>query len=171
MKLYLTAMKQEVLRVFFAVAICPSLILLLASGHTHGLGISVESEESSPSCCSSDCCWSSHHSEVHQVINGDRLFSRNSGDSRFVDITMPSDNTTCTATWFIPKEFSNGTSCECGSSLGGIVECDNSSEKVSLLRGYVMTLSVNGSMLVVGQCQYGSVYTKYANTYHQTPRN
>ena len=173
MKLYLTAMKQEILRVFFAVAICPSLFLLLASGHTHGLGISEESGESSPSCCPN------HHSKLHQssqVVNGDSLFSRNSGDSAdsFVDIPMSAefvDNTTCIATWIIPKESSNGTSCECGSSLGGIIECDSSSGNVSLLRCYCMTFDVNKSMVVVGRCLYGCVSKKDANPYYSRPSN
>ena len=167
-RLYLTAMKQEVLSAFFTVAICLSVILLLASDHTHGLGISVESEERSPSCCSS------HHSKLrqsNQVINGDSLSSRNAGSSQelnsFVQITMSSENTTC-ATWHTP---SNSSSCECGSSLGGIVECDSSSGKVSLLRCYCMTFSDNGSMLVVGRCLYGCVGRKYAISYYPLPSN
>ena len=164
-------MKQEILRACFPVAICLSVILLLASDQTHGLGISEESEESNTTCCSS------HLSKVrqsNQVINGDRLFSRNSGSSEalnsFVDIPMSSefvDNTTCRA-WFTPG---NDTSCECGSSLGGIVECNKTSGKVSLLKCYLMTLNVNGSMLVVGRCLYGCVGTKYADTYYPLPSN
>ena len=164
-------MKPQVLRLLFAVAICPSVILLLASDHTHGLGISEESERSSPSCCSS------HHSKLHQssqVVNGDSLFSRNSGDSEdsFVDIPMSAefvDNTTCIATWHRLKESSNSSSCVCGSSLGGIVECDSSSGKVSLLQCYCMTFDVNRSMLVVGRCLYGCVNGK--NPYYSRPSN
>ena len=177
MKTYLSAMKQEVLCVFFAVAICPSVILLLASTPTHGLGISVENEETNPSCCSSDCCYSSHHSEVrqsNQAINGNNLLSRNSGSSElmnsFVDISLPSkfdDNTTC-GTWRTPG---NSTSCECGSSREGIVKCDNSSGKVSLLRCYCMTFDVNESVLVVGRCLYGCVRRNYANSYYRRPSN
>ena len=170
-------MKQELLRVFFAVAICSSVILLLATDHTHGLGISEENEKSSPSCCSSDSCCSSHLSKLHQssqVINGDRLFSKNSGSSEamnnFVDISLSSEfveNTTCT-TWHTP---SNSTSCVCGSSLEGIVECDSSSGKVRLLRCYCMTFDVNELMLMVGRCPYGCVRKKYANSYYPLPSN
>ena len=172
----LTAIMQEILRVFFAVAICPSVILLLACNHTHGLGISVENEETSPSCCSSDSCCSSHHSEVHQLsqVIGDRSFSRNSVGSKisksFVDINMPSefvDNTTCTSTWLTPSSGS----CKCGSSLGGVVECDNSSGKVSLLRCYGMTFSANESMLVVGWCLYRCVDRVYTKSYYPLPSN
>ena len=173
----LTAMKQEVLRVFFAVAIFPGVILLLASDHTHGLGISVESEQSRPSCCSSDSCCSSYSSELrqsNQVINGDRLSSSNSGDSKalksILGISLSSEigeNTTCTSTWL------NTTFCECGHFLGGIhvVKCYNSSEKVNLLRCYCMTLDVNGSMLVVGRCLYGCVGEGYASLYYPLPSN
>ena len=171
-------MKQEVLRVFFAVAICPSVILLLASNHTHGLAISVENEETSPSCCSSDSCYSCHHSEVRQSnqVIGDRPFSRNSVSSvaseSSVDITELVDNTTC-GTWLTPN---NSSGCECGSSLEGIVNCDSSSGKVSLVRCNCMTSDVNESMLVVGRCIYGCVDTKYvdkkyANTYYPLPSN
>ena len=175
--IYPTAMKQEILRVFFVVAVCLSVMLLLASDHSHGLGISVESEESSPSCCSSDSCCSSHHSKLRQssqMVNGGNLFSRNLGSSEalnsFVDITSSSefvDNTTCT-TWRTP---SNSSSCECGSSLGGIVECDSSSGKVSLLWCYCMTFDVNESMLVVGQCLYGRASKRHANPYYPLPSN
>ena len=173
----LTAMKQEVLHVFFAIAICPSVILLLASDHTHGLTISVENEESRPSCCSSDCVCSNHHSEIHQLsqVIGDRPFSRNSVGSvaskSSVDIIELVDNTTC-GTWLTPN---NSSVCECGSSLGGIVDCDSISDKVRLVRCNCMTFGVNG-LLVVGRCIYGcfnSKYVdyKYANTYYPLPSN
>ena len=161
-------MKEEILRVFFAVAVCLSVILLLASGHTHGLGISAESKESSPSCCSS------HHSKEHQEIKRERLPFRNSGGNEvlnsFADITLSPElieNTTC-ATWHTP---SNSSSCECGSSLGGIVECDNSSGKVSLLRCYCMTFGVNGSMLVVGRCIYHCIDMVFVKSYYPLPSN
>ena len=171
-------MKQDVLHVFFAVAICPSVILLLASNHTHGLSVSVENKETSQSCCSSDCVCSSHHSEVHQLsqVIGDRLPSRNSVGSvaskSSVDITELVDNTTC-GTWHTPGD---STSCKCGSSLGGIVDCDSSSEKVSLVRSNCMTFGVNESVLVVGRCIYGCfnskyVDDKYPNTYYPLPSN
>ena len=162
-------MKQEVLRLLFAVAICPSVILLLAGDHTHGLGISMESEECSPSCCTSQL------SEVHplnEVINGNR--SKISGGSEamnsFVDTTLSSEfveNATCT-TWLKP---SNGTSCMCGSSLGARVDCHNSSGKVGVLRCYVMTFDVNESALVVGSSLYGCVVEKVANPYYPLPSN
>ena len=74
-------MKLEVFRVFFVVAICPGVLLLLASDHTHGLGISVESEESSLNCFHScDSCCSSHRSKVHQlkqaITNGEKSISQ-----------------------------------------------------------------------------------------------
>ena len=171
-------MKQEVhvVRVFVAV-VCLSVILLLACNHTHGLDISVKSGESSPSCCSSDCCCSGHHSELrqsNQMINGDSLFSRNSGSSEalnsFADITLSSEvveNTTCT-TW---HTLNNSTSCECGSSLEGIVECPCSSGNVSLLWCYCMTFGVNETMLVVGRCLYGCIGREYANSHYPLQSN
>ena len=96
----------------------------------------------------------------------DKEFSKNSvgnevlNGSRSIDISMSAecmDNTTCTATWLRPKPSSNCTSCECGSSLGGLVECDSNSKKVNLLQCYCMTFSIDESMLVVGPCVYTCV--------------
>ena len=157
-------MKQEVLCLLFAVAISLSVI------HTHGLGISVDSEKISPSCCSNQ------YSKVHQsnrVIDGDR--SKSLGGSKvfvsFVDPTLSSvitENATCTSTWLTPGDNSN---CKCGSSLGGIVQCDNSSGKVRLLRCYVMTYGVNESTLVVGSSLYGCVVERLANPHYPLPSN
>ena len=164
----LTAM----MHVLFALAICPSVILLLASNYTQGLGISVESEKSNP-CHSNYSYRSSHYSEVrqsNQVSNRRRLSSRgneglNVGDT--VLYTEFAEDFTCTSTWLTPSSGS----CKCGSSLGGIVECDNSSGKVSLLRCYGMTFSANESMLVVGRCLYHCNDRVYAKSYYPLPSN
>ena len=169
-------MKQEVLRLFFAVAICPSVILLLASDHTHGLGISEGSEESSP-CSSNGSYCSNRHSKEHQLnqvtTNGDRQFPLNSVDSKALDssaeFAMSSkfvENNTCTSTWLTP---STSTGCECGSSLGGKVECNSSSGNVKLLECYAMTFGVNKSMLVVGRSLFGC--GKKAYPYYALPSN
>ena len=161
-------MKQEVVNVFFAVAIIPSVILLLASDHTHGLAISVESEESSPSCCSGDC----HNSEVRQsnevVTNEDKQFSLNSFGSKTLN---SSSNFTCTSTWLIPSN-ATCTGCECGSLLNNIVRCNSTTGNVALLKCYVMTFSVEGSdMLVVGRSPYGCVSYPHYDSYYPLNSN
>ena len=83
-------------------------------------------------------------------------------------LTAPSHQITTCATWFKPGNSSN---CNCGSSLGGIVDCDNSSGRVSLLRCYCRTFNFNKSLLVVGRCLYGCVRKKHANSYYSLPSN
>ena len=90
--------------------------------------------------------------------NEDRQVSGNSVSdevlSGSVDITILKfgENMTCTATWLIPSTGS--TSCECGSTLGGIVECDTNSKKVNLLRcmcSFRKSLSI---FLLMPTCDY-----------------
>ena len=54
--------------------------------------------------------------------------------------------------WFLPKQ--DGTVCECGSDLDGVVRCDNTTHQVNVLRQYCMTYSSNDTFLVVGWCAY-----------------
>ena len=140
---------------FFAVAVCLSVVLVCDG--TDGREINMEIEDASSSSSSGSCC-SNQHSKVYQ---SDQVFgSEVLNGSRSIDISMTAEcmeNTTCTATWLRPNPSSNCTSCECGSSLGGLVECDSSSEKVSLLQCYCMTFSIDESMLVVGLCVYTCV--------------
>ena len=112
------------------------MIPVLASGGTDGLGISSgEAEEGSYSSSCDSCC-SSDYSTVrpsHQLLtNGDDQFSMGGQvSSSSGDITVSTEfieNATCGTTWFIPRKSSNGSiSCECGSSLEHIIECDISS--------------------------------------------
>ena len=169
-------MGREVVVLLFVGAVCCSVVLLLASHGTHGLGISVEierrSSNSSDSCCSGQL--STPYQSNQMNSNEDRQVSGNSVSdevlSGSVDITMLKfgDNMTCTATWLIPSTGS--TSCECGSTLGGIVECDTSS-KVTLLKCYCMTFNIDRSMLVVGPCLYGCVMENGYNPRYPLPSN
>ena len=59
----------------------------------------------------------------------------------------------CSYTWFFPKPLGNGsTVCECGSDLGYIISCDNSSKHVEILEHYCMTYGNDNASLVVGKC-------------------
>ena len=167
-------MGREVLVVLFAGAVCCSVVLLLASHRTDGLGVSVEIERSSSN--SSDSCCSGQLSTPYQSNpNEDRQVSGNSvsdevlSDSVDITILKFGENMTCTETWFIPSTGSG--SCECGSTRGGIVECDTNSKKVNLLQCYCMTFSIDGSMLVVGPCLYGCVMQNDHNPYYPLPSN
>ena len=81
-------------------------------------------------------------------------------------------NTTCLATWFLPKLSSNGSiSCKCGSELGDVINCHESTERIDLLRGFCMTFSVDDSRLVVGPCIYGDIKGNGYNPYYHLPSN
>ena len=162
-------MERQVLQVCCN-AVCCSLILLMAIGGTDGPGIN----NSSDSCCSG------RHSKVYQsnqmITDKDGMFSTNlAGDEvlhSYVAIPTSIENMTCTATWFTPRQSSNGsTSCECGSSLGSIIKCDAHSKDVELLKCYCMTFSVDESMLVVGPCMYGCVMHYGYNPHYPLPSN
>ena len=74
------------------------------------------------------------------------------------------DNATTCSTWFYPKTLSDGsTVCECGSSLGDLIECNRTSHVVGLLHCYCMTYNIDNSGLVVGASSYGCYYLSYDN--------
>ena len=160
-------MKREVLCVFFIIAIYHSVLAVLASDGMAGHGVITPTEDSSSS---GNCC-ASLHSKVHQssqvFANKGRQFTRqimeNEVQSNSIESSPSTEfiaSMTC-PTWFTPND---NTSCECGSSLGGLVDCDGRSKNVSLFKGYCMTFNVNGSMLVVGPCLYGECFL--ANDFH-----
>ena len=65
----------------------------------------------------------------------------------------------CHGLWTIAKEDKGNTSCECGSDLGGLVQCDNTSFKLQLLPCYCMTpYEKNPNITVVGACLYQCGY-------------
>ena len=168
-------MKREVLYVFFIVAIYHSVLAVLASDGMARYGVNMPTEDSSSSC---NCC-SSHHSKVYQssqvFANKGRQFTRQIMEDEVHSNSVESSpstefiaSMTC-PTWFTPND---NTSCECGSSLGGLVDCDGRSKNVSLFECYCMTFDVNGSMLVVGPCPYGECFlANDFHSYHPLPSN
>ena len=78
-------------------------------------------------------------------------------------------------TWFLPvRSGSNSVSCECGSSLQGIVRCNHRTNSTQLLSTYCMTATYSNSNSatednhdqVVGQCPYNH----YSDvTFHYVP--
>ena len=80
----------------------------------------------------------------------------------YVSDTKHSLHPSCHGTWTIAKEDKGNTSCECGSDLGGLVQCDDTcskSFKLQLLSCYCMTpYGKNPNTTVVGACLYRCKY-------------
>ena len=79
----------------------------------------------------------------------------------------------CHGPWTVVKEDRSGnTSCECGSDLGGLVQCDNSETvKIQLLPCYCMTpYAKNPNIAVVGACLYRCEY-HHAHHYYSILAN
>ena len=78
-------------------------------------------------------------------------------------------------TWFQPIRSGNGTvSCECGSNLGGIVNCSHQTNSTQLLSpGYCMTTNHSGLGsigTVVGRCPYDYIGSSIIYHYRELPR-
>ncbi len=76
-------------------------------------------------------------------------------------------NTSCVNTWFFPAPDDDHT-CECGSSLGNKVKCDNATKEVDILDCYCMTYSEDDHSTVIGQCLYGC---SHKSSYYSLPSN
>ena len=61
----------------------------------------------------------------------------------------------CHGPWTIAVNKSDNTSCQCGSSVGGLVKCDSHSFDVQVLTCYCMThYQKDSNITVVGACMY-----------------
>ena len=81
-------------------------------------------------------------------------------------------NDSCSDLWFTPR---NGT-CHCGSSVHGVVTCNEQTKEVMVLECYCMTNDSNYNQTVVGACLYNcnnlSHTAEYQPiVYHQAPSN
>ena len=80
-------------------------------------------------------------------------------------------------TWFQPVRSAIGTvSCECGSSLGGIVRCIHRTNLTQLLSPYCMTASAtysnsSGMCTLVGKCPYNYHEADIRHRYASVPAN
>ena len=80
-------------------------------------------------------------------------------------------NDSCSDLWFTPR---NGT-CHCGSTVHGVVTCNEQTKEVMVLDCYCMT-TASTNQTVVGACLYNCVNVSHnaqywGNTYHQAPSN
>ena len=66
------------------------------------------------------------------------------------EITTTPPNPSCHGQWTVVKEYNGSTSCECGSDLSGVLQCDSKSFEVKLLSCYCLSHSEN--ITVVGAC-------------------
>ena len=63
---------------------------------------------------------------------------------------------TCSKLWFYSKRTTNGSAvCECGSALGGIVQCTNYETQLQVLSCYCMTYDEDSDGYIVGLSYYG----------------
>ncbi len=76
-------------------------------------------------------------------------------------------NTSCENTWFFPAPDDDHT-CECGSTVGNKVRCNNATKKVDILDCYCMTYSEDDHSTVLGQCAYGC---SQKSSYYSLPSN
>ena len=76
-------------------------------------------------------------------------------------------------TWFVPHVY-NGTSvCECGSSLDGKINCDPSSNLITLETHFCMTYNESNDATITGYCPY-NYYAIESNRTHfwmKVPQN
>ncbi len=76
-------------------------------------------------------------------------------------------NTSCVNTWFLQVPDDDHT-CECGSTVGSKVRCDNATKEVDILDCYCMTYSEDDHSTVIGQCLYGC---NHKSSYYSLPSN
>ena len=85
------------------------------------------------------------------------------------DTTKGSMDPSCHGPWIIAKKDSGNTSCECGSNLKGLVECDDSTFNLRILPCYCMTLyEKDSNTTVIGACMY-KCYYRHGKLYYPVP--
>ena len=90
-------------------------------------------------------------------------------------ISYDRDNTADNSTHCPPWYRHNGTACECGSDLDGIIHCDPRVEYILVLNGYCMTYDNNTGMTIVGVCLHNffnvsnAIASPYLSNYHKVP--
>ena len=78
-----------------------------------------------------------------------------------------SSDSSCMNTWFFPAP-NNDSICECGSTLGNKVRCNNATKEVDILDCYCMTYSEENHSAVFGHCLYGC---SHESSYYPLPSN
>ena len=69
------------------------------------------------------------------------------------DLAINQVNPHCSGLWTIVEEHNGSTSCECGSDLGGVLQCGRNSLEVKLLSCYCMSsYEKDPNVTVVGAC-------------------
>ena len=76
-------------------------------------------------------------------------------------------NTSCVNTWFFPAP-NNDSICECGSTLGNKVRCNNETKEVDIIDCSCMTYSEENHSAAFGYCLYDC---SHESQYHPLPSN
>lgn len=81
--------------------------------------------------------------------------------------TFESDDIAC-PTWHVPVNATGTPSCECGSSLGGVIHCNSTSGEVAILNCYCMTYNPDTRATVAGRCPYRCSFNSCGDTHYYT---
>ena len=99
------------------------------------------------------------------------LHEVSSHEIEVVDNRMPVSGTKVCPPWFTQHQNINrSVTCECGSSLKGVVQCGNASQQSKLLRCYCMTYTWNSNETVIGHCLY-SCFDHHGQLYYPLPKD
>ena len=104
----------------------------------------------------------------YPLQNRDRDEEKNIAEQITHQLTV---DDSCSGLWFTPR---NGT-CHCGSTVHGVVTCNEQTKEVMVLDCYCMT-NDSTNQTVVGACLYNCNNLSYNaeyqdNVYHQAPSN
>ena len=107
--------------------------------------------------------------EGARQLNSTVVIPANHNDTNLEHLSPDSDNLTSCSSWY----FQNGSQCECGSGLNGLVHCDPKTDNVLVLQGYCMTYDNDMGREVVGACLYNFLRKSkpYLSNYHRLPLN
>ena len=115
-------------------------------------------------------CISDGSVEVEVANGGQELYTDDQMRSGRSAILADSEDAATCPRWLFP--IRNSTACKCGSRLGGVVWCSNSTQMVRILKCYCMTHSSDSASFIAGACWYSCQLEKHsANAYYTVPSN
>ena len=120
--------------------------------------------------CKTPHCVSDGSGEVEVANGGQELFTDDQMRSGRSTILADTEDAASCPHWMIP--IRNSTACECGSTLEGVVWCNNNTHNVGMLKCYCMTYSSDSSSIIAGACWYSCQLEKHSvNAYYTVPSN
>ena len=139
------------------------ILLLLVEGST-------TQRKKKHTVCKTPHCVSDGSVEVDVANGGQERFTDDQMRSGRSAILVDNEDTGTCPRWLFP--IRNSTACKCGSRLGGVVWCSNSTQMVRILKCYCMTHSSDNTSLIVGACWYSCQLAKHTiDTFYTVPPN